>query len=49
MKNDMARIPYVVHKKHMFEAYRREKLWRGLFVGSMLLWVLGAIVAFVVV
>lgn len=46
MKDDLAKIPYVVHKKCVYEAYLREMRWKWLFIGTNILWAVGGIVAF---
>lgn len=43
MKNDMAQIPYIEHKHRLYLAHCREKCWKWLFIGSNILWLLGAI------
>ena len=42
-KTDMAQIPYIVHRKRMYEAYRRELRWRILFIATNSLWFIGLI------
>ena len=45
MKSDLAKIPYIVHKKFVYEAYRREMRWKWLFIGTNILWAVGAVLA----
>ena len=41
--SEMYQIPYIEHELRIFKAYHREKLWKGLFIGSNCLWVFGAV------
>lgn len=38
-KNDMAQIPYIVHKKRMYEAYQREKVLKVVLVLTNAFWI----------
>lgn len=40
----LAMIPFIEHERQMFKAYQREKGWKIIFIGSNLLWLLGAII-----
>ena len=40
MRDDLYNISFASHCMRMSEAYKREKLWKGLFVGSNLIWIL---------
>lgn len=44
----LATIPYIVHEARMYKAYQREKKWKMLFFVSNFLWIVGAILSFVV-
>ena len=45
---NMAQIPYIEHQSRMYKAYRREKLLKGLLIGTNALWTIGALLLFVV-
>ena len=47
-KDNMSCIPFIVHEEQMFKAYEREKRLKTIIVLTNSLWLIGAILAFVV-
>ena len=44
VKEDMAQIPYIEHKRRMFKAYQREIKLRRWLIGTNAMWIVGLVV-----